>query len=397
MSTLKRKLARLSGRVDDQVDHLYTRVKHRLGIGYGPLQILPYRSFGLEDRLTVMGRVLAQTHDFTADEGDRWWDNLADMYRRFASREVVGAPLVVRYGEAEVRTTSDAEGYFRIQIPLPTPVLRPGWTLADVQLEDAPAFNQVKPVTAQAEVLVPPSNADFGVISDIDDTIVLTHATSFLKMARMVFLNNARSRLPFAGVAAFYQALARGPQLTQNNPFFYVSSSAWNTYDLLVDFMALNEIPSGPLLLADYGMDETSFPFASHDDHKLAQIRNILDTYTDLRFILIGDSGQRDRAIYTQINEEYPKRILAIYIRDVLWLTRDAGDTAAAITRLSNGVEMILTPNTRAAAQHAAAQHFIASADIDRIHTDAAFDAGEPGAEEKLAEEPPLDQPPAAT
>lgn len=394
MSTLKRKLARLSGRLDDQVDILYDRLKQRLGIDYAPLQILPYRSFGQLDRLTIMGRVLAQPKDFTAEEGDRWWDNLANMYRRFASREVVGAPLVVRHGEAEARTTTDGEGYFRVQLPLATPLPQPGWTLAEVHLEDLESFDQTQPVTARAEVLVPPTNADFGVISDIDDTIVLTHATSLLKMARMVFLNNARSRLPFAGVAAFYQALHRGPSMDQANPIFYVSSSAWNIYDLLVDFMALNEIPAGPLLLADYGMDEMSFPFASHDDHKLAQIRNVLDTYTDLRFILSGDSGQRDIAIYQQINAEYPTRIAAIYIRDVQWLTRDAGETAATIQQLPNGVEMVLTPNTRAAAQHAAAHQFIASADIDRIFVDAEFDAGQPGAEEQLAEEPPLDQPP---
>jgi phosphatidate phosphatase APP1 len=146
--------------------------------------------------------------------------------------------------------------------------------------------------------------------------------------------------------------------------------------------------------LADYGTDETSFPFAGHDQHKLSQIRNILDTYHALPFILIGDSGQRDRAIYQQINEEYPGRILAIYIRDVEWLTRDAGETTATVDELAHGVEMVLTPNTRAAALHAAAKGLIASADLDRIHADAAFDTGEPGAAERLAAEPPLANPP---
>ena len=70
-------------------------------------------------------------------------------------------------------------------------------------------------------------------ISDIDDTIVRTGATSLLMMLRVVLLSNAHTRLPFQGVAAFYGALARGASGQDSNPLFYVSSSPWNLYDVL--------------------------------------------------------------------------------------------------------------------------------------------------------------------
>ena len=92
-------------------------------------------------------------------------------------------------------------------------------------------------------MLVPPADAELGVISDVDDTVVETGVTHRLAMARTVFLGNARTRLPFAGVAAFYEALCRGSRGDCANPVFFVSNSPWNMYDLLIEFMELQEDP----------------------------------------------------------------------------------------------------------------------------------------------------------
>jgi phosphatidate phosphatase APP1 len=395
MSSLKTLLARSGKRLDTNVDEIRNRLRHRFKIGYGPVYILPYRSYGVLNQLSVMGRVIEQRTTILTEDDDTWWDNLINMYRRFASREIAGVQLRIHYGDDQVDTVTDAEGYFRAKLPLTPPLQFPGWFNVNVSII-TPAVYGKDEVTAEAEVLIPPTDADFGVISDVDDTVVLTHATNMLKMARMVFLKNARSRLPFPGVAAFYQALHLGPQGNCANPIFYVSSSAWNVYDLLIDFMAHNDIPPGPLLLADYGLEQTSFPFASHDTHKLAQIEDILKTYPDLPFILIGDSGQRDHAIYQRISEENPGRILAIYLRDVQWLTLDSSKQTAKIETLANGVEIILAPNTAAAASHAAAHGFIAAASLPSIGVAAVVDSGEPDEVEAILDEltsPPTQEP----
>jgi phosphatidate phosphatase APP1 len=351
--------------------------------------------------LTVMGRVIERRTDIDPEDDDSWWDNLLNMYRRFASREIAGVLLHIAYGDDHVDTLTDDEGYFRAELPLTPPLQFAGWFDVHVSISRPAAYNQTE-VAADAEILVIAPDARFGIISDIDDTVVLTHATNFLKMARMVFLGNARTRLPFPGVAAFYRALCQGQQTREpeeidpqskrapgkgSNPIFYVSSSAWNVYDLLVEFMEHNEIPIGPLLLADYGFDPTSFPFASHDMHKIAQIKDILDTYPDLPFILIGDSGQRDHAIYQQINFDYPGRILAIYLRDVKWLTLDSSKETATIETLPNGVEVVLAPNTAAAASHAAERGFIAPETLPDIGVAAVADSSSPGEVETILDE----------
>ena len=53
-------------------------------------------------------------------------------------------------------------------------------------------------------------------------------------------------------------------------PFFYVSSSPWNLYGFIAEFMERNAIPHGPMFLKDYGIDRTQFIRKSHDAHKVA-------------------------------------------------------------------------------------------------------------------------------
>ena len=387
-------VARVGQRLDLRADTLRARMRHRLGLDYAPIQILPYRSFGTAEHLEVMGRVLESSGDTLYQDDDTWWDNLVNMYRRFNSREVFGAEVQATLGDLHGTTTSGSDGYFRIKLRAPQQGFQTGWFKVDLELTNAADYAQAK-IHAQAEILVPPATAEVGIISDIDDTIVLTHATETIKMARMVFLNSAHSRLPFSGVAAFYQALCAGSSELCHNPIFYVSSSAWNTYDLLVDFMTLNDIPAGPLLLADYGLGQESFPFSSHDRHKLAQIERVLITYPHLNFVLVGDSGQRDREIYRQVVANFPGRVRAIYIREVQWLVRNGIHEPATLEQVAPGVDMVLAPHTLAAAKHAAKLGLINPARLDAIAADTAKDEGAPDEVEMLLDDapPPVSKP----
>jgi phosphatidate phosphatase APP1 len=198
-------------------------------------------------------------------------------------------------------------------------------------------------------VLVP-RQAGFGVISDLDDTVVRSSATNVLKMAWIVLRNNAHTRLPFEGVATFYRALQLGPEGRALNPIFYVSSSPWNIYDVLEDFLNVHGVPPGPLFLKDW----SPTVLGKHREHKLGVIRKLLDTYEDLPFVLVGDSGEEDPEIYLQTVREYPRRIKAAYIRDVTSAERDAEVQAIADEARKLGTEVVPVPDTTAAAEHAA-------------------------------------------
>lgn len=385
MSKLKTLLAQLGYRADNRVDALRARLRKRLGYSYAPLLITPYRTYGTADEIFVAGRVMENRGELEPQDDDTLWDNLEAMYRRFASREAPGVRLAAHYATVRAQTVSDAEGYYQTKFRLPAALTPPaGWIKVRMEAENAADYAQTI-APAEADVLIPPATAQYGVISDIDDTVVVTHAPHLLKMARMVFLNNARTRMPFPGVASFYQALQRGAGGQDQNPIFFVSSSAWNLYDLLVDFMELNQIPAGPLLLTDYGANQSGFLFSGHATHKLEQITRILTTYPQLPFILIGDSGQRDPEIYQQVVRAFPERILTIYIRDVSQAKRDAA------VRLIGGalqadVPMLLIADTLAAAHHAAAQGYVQPEAKAGVHVNVIEDEHAPTVAEAAAE-----------
>jgi phosphatidate phosphatase APP1 len=335
--------------------------KRRFGL-LGRFEILPYRGHGTERRLFLRGRVLEEEGVSRSTRDDTIAENLRNMARRFNSGEVAGARVRASFRHLEAHVTADEEGFFDVGFELEESLNGPGsWHEVELHLLHPPSPGG-GPVRSTGQVLVP-SGAEFGVISDLDDTVVHSRATNVLKMAWIVVRNNAHTRLPFEGVSAFYEALRRGPGGEGDNPIFYVSSSPWNIYDLLEDFLDVHRVPAGPLFLKDW----SPTTLGKHHDHKLGIIRTLLETYPELPFILIGDSGEKDPEIYHQAVIEHPGRIQAIYIRDVTSDERDLEVHAIAEKLRDHDVEMVLTADTVRAAEHAANLGLIPPEAVGRV------------------------------
>jgi phosphatidate phosphatase APP1 len=277
-------------------------------------------------------------------DADSRWRNLVQFWKRLESDEVPGARLRARGIEAR----TDREGYFRLELP---GAFRAGWH--EVRLE----LLEPRGAGATARVLVPPARARFGVISDIDDTVVASHVTRKLRMIFTAALNNARTRKPFEGVGAFYRALHAGV-----NPLFYVSKSPWNLYAPIVEYLQVQGLPSGPVLLRDFG-------WRRDREHKRKAIEDILGTYPKLAFVLIGDSGEHDPEIYSEIVQRFPRRIRAIYIRSV------NPKRIAVIERLAaevakTGCQLVLAADCEPAAAHAAAEGLIQASELRAVRAE---------------------------
>jgi phosphatidate phosphatase APP1 len=383
--------------VEERFDALRYRLNYMLG-GLDPIKIVPYRGYGTPDTLYLKGRVLEDKGITRPTDNDTVWDNLVNTFKRFESDEVPHAQVAVRFQESEQEVTADEEGIFEVWIeptrPLATDRL---WQPVELELRSPTSDEQEEPPRATGHVLVPPPSAQFAVISDIDDTILQTDAANVVRMARSVFLENARTRLPFAGVAAFYHALQDGAHGTDMNPLFYVSSSPWNLYDLLSEFFELQGVPLGPIFLRNWGISRDELLPTKHRDYKLGVIRQMLDLYPDLPFILIGDSGQEDPEIYHAIVHEYPGRVLAVYVRNVSrGLERQEAVRALAKEVLEAGSTLLLADDSLAMAKHALDQGWIAEEHLPEIRAEKKKDEGPPtqletllGAEEKDREKGP--------
>jgi phosphatidate phosphatase APP1 len=364
------RLLAIAAELEGKVDAAMARRADRKG-RRDPLIVHAYRGYGTGTRVRVRGRVLEDEVIPAAGERDSVWRNVLSAVRRFETDEVPGARVRVRFGGVTQELVTDAEGYFDTWIaPREAPSADTLWH--DVALELLAPRDAARPSPiAIGRVLVPPATAKLGVISDLDDTVVQTGATDPRALLRSVFLTNARTRLPFPGVAALYRALQEGAGGGENNPVFYVSSSPWNLYDVLAEFLAVREIPEGPILLRDWGLSEGELLPTSHGSHKVEAIRDILELYPTLPFVLIGDSGQEDPEIYREIVARYPSRILAIYIRNV---TPDVA-RAERIRALAREVaearsELLLAAHTGDVAAHAMDRGWVDAAALERVLSD---------------------------
>lgn len=319
---------------------------------------------GTQSMIYLKGRVVRKHRVLRGEDDDSAWRNLRNTYYRFKSHKVADTPVSATIGGVERKAHTDSAGFFDFEIALDTPLPADQvWHEVHISL---PAYHGQAGAATTLMIMIPPGDAQFGVISDLDDTVLRSDVVNKLKLAYNTFFYNAHTRLPFAGVAEFYRALQQGTN-DHFNPIFYVSNSPWNLYDLIADFLAVRGIPLGPIFLIHLGLSPTHLTRPDPIRYKLAYIERVFDTHPDLSFLLIGDSGEHDPEIYLQVIQKYAERIRAIYIRDVTGASRKR-EIQAIVERASDlGVEMLLVADTVAAAEHAAQHGLIRAEQLPAI------------------------------
>jgi phosphatidate phosphatase APP1 len=338
-----------------------------------PYTTAGYRGYGTREKVLVLGRVL-QADESVPDLGISRLSNLLATLTRIDSDPLPHARVTVSMGgpAGDCREiVADDEGFFREWVGARDPLPEGGWVPVHLQLPNGQ--------TSVTHCLVPPPGAAFGVISDMDDTVLQSNVASLLRAARLVLLESAETRLPFPGVAAFYRALQAGTGLTGPNPIFYVSKSPWNLYDVITQFLEGQKIPLGPILLRDWDV----VPERATKDFKTREIESIFQTYPTLPFILVGDTTQKDPEIYRAVIRAFPGRVRAVYIRNVA--ASDARSTAVkklAEEVSAEGATLILADDTTAMAAHAAEQGWIDRAALPEIAGDKRDDEGKTGAKQ---------------
>lgn len=346
-------------------DSLRLSFKRRTGLLGKPV-LVPYRGLVAPGGVWVRGRVLEDQGVTTAPHSESTLTNVWLTLKRYETDEIGGARIAWRSLGKKGELVTDGEGYFDAVLPVEPADDAAPWFRVELELLSAPV-HEVAPLAAELKVRTVSPQARFGVISDIDDTIVKTGATNFVKHWRTVVANSAKSRTAFPGVSHLYRAFARDAAGPETNPVFYVSSSPWNLYDLFESFLALREIPLGPMLLKDFGLDGDKWLTGGHDDHKLTMIARIMEGYPRLSFVLIGDSGQRDAAIYAEAARRHPGRVLAVHIRDVTdgIFAEDAKAGLDALEAL--GIPVTRGETLREAAASAEAMGLIDAADGESV------------------------------
>lgn len=279
-----------------------------------PVSIASYAGFRNETRIHLRARVLRRNPlDWQTSGGARKFLKLAQLY---ASHELAGVTVRLDAHGQRWESTTDDEGFVLFDEAIDERALphHPAWETGTLTLPD---HEDAK--SAPASLLAPGGHERLGIISDIDDTIVETGAHDFLSNWRRFLLDMPSDRVAVPGAAELYGRLGDptgpGPEREPLRPFFYISSSPWNLYGFITEFMAVNGLPHGPMLLRDWGLSRDTLGKSSHGRHKADAIEHILSFYPDHRFILIGDDTQGDAAAYAHAVQTYPGRIAGVLIR----------------------------------------------------------------------------------
>ena len=333
------------------------RYERSSAAGHQHFRIVSYLGHGAA-RVAVRGRVLDNPPATAPSIGEHPIVAVRRMVGRFFTQDLPRVPLRIRLGSADVEVLTDDEGYFELIIDAGLGSGDGPWAEGSVVL--AERYGEVIAHEARVRVRVPTTAARFGVISDIDDTILVTGAQQTWRMVLATVVGSSLTRKTYPGTPELYRALAAEGGDTEANPFFYVSSSPWNLDDFIAGFLTRHQFPEGPLLLRDL-MGRAGVG-RSHTRHKLSRIEEILELHPDLDFVLVGDSGQHDPEIYAEIVRRHPGRILAAYFREV---RLDAGDGRVEIVMdvwPHDDVPVALVESSAQLARHALSLGLITSA-----------------------------------
>lgn len=275
-------------------------------------KIVTYRGMCNENQLLVRGHLFADYGLEPHLAGSSWWTNLREFIKRYRLQPLSGRIVEARLnGGAPVSGTTDPRGFFEAELPCRPAAVAGKWGAFEYRLADAEDWKQ-------GEVLLShPSNV--GVISDIDDTVITSHSTLPLRKFYLMVTRNAHSRRPTPELEKLLLAIRHLNEDRLPEDFFYVSDSEWNLYDFLVKFFEIHRLPKGVFLLRRFqrGFWDALRPDAVAGNTKYDRIQFLFRFFPKKPFILVGDTSQRDMAIYASIARDYASRVKGILIRQV--------------------------------------------------------------------------------
>jgi phosphatidate phosphatase APP1 len=280
--------------------------------------ILPFQILIKENSISFEGQILhVSKKSETSTAEDSAWKNIKRTIDFYTPKKInkTSRLLKVELGVLKYEIPIDKFGYFNFEGSIDSKLIENTKSVRFYLGQDQIFFSDsinLKPLIAQN------GESKLGVISDIDDTIIVSHSTSALKKSTTLTLKNIYSRkaiLETKEILEYYK--------TKDCDFFYVSNSETNLYIHIKTFLQLNDFPDGPVFTKKLKTYRNLFiprktkGFFAQNRHKINRIESIFENYRNEKYILIGDSSQNDPEIYFYISQKFPDKVEKIYIRDI--------------------------------------------------------------------------------
>jgi len=273
-----------------------------------------YHGYGHAHNLVVYGHVFKRKAKTRQVYSNNLFVNIIHLLKLFILKPYAFVEVRLQFFDQTIYNKTEVDGFFKFEWKAQHDVTA-GWH--NVKVEAIDQYGAVLNI-GEGRVYVP-HITQYAFISDVDDTVMVSHSATVGRRLRELFIKNPHTRKTFSDTASHYQQLALShTEANQPNPFFYVSSSEWNLYDYLVETFRFNKLPDGAFLLNTLKKwkDLIKTGKTGHEG-KLLRVMRILDTFPNQKFVFFGDNSQKDPEIYSSIVEKYPQNIEAVYIRNI--------------------------------------------------------------------------------
>lgn len=295
MSTTPFIAARVEESFDRRAEALFRTLRWRE-------RVISYTGYGSERFARVLGRVVLVPKRATSQLGKATEGFVKRRgWRNFLTASCVRIPVTITLGEQTITTTTDRGGYIDCRVR--NHGLTPGWHTVTIRTEGS------KVATAPVQIIG--NDVTFGIVSDVDDTIITTWLPRPMIAAWNSFFRDESNRQAIPGMARMYHTLLKAHP---GAPLVFLSTGAWNTHGFLNRFLVRHRYPNGPMLLTDWGPTNTGW-FRSGMQHKQASLLQLTLDFPRISWLLVGDDGQHDPVIYGDFAREHPDRVRAIAIR----------------------------------------------------------------------------------
>jgi phosphatidate phosphatase APP1 len=268
-------------------------------------QTVAYQGYGSTSWVRVLGRVVLTSKPMPGSPAEQAAQNGTQNvrgWRAFTSVPIQFTEVEIEIGGVTARVHADRGGLVDTVVQVS---LAPGWHTAELRAEGT------EPVKSQIFVISP--DTELGIVSDIDDTIMVTALPRPFLALWNTFVLNERARMATPGMAVLMdRLLVKHPEA----PVIYLSTGPWNAAPTLARFITRNMYPPGALLLTDWGLTNDRW-FRSGQEHKRRNLELLAEEFPNMRWLLFGDNGQHDEAIYSHFARQHGDRVAAIGIRQL--------------------------------------------------------------------------------
>lgn len=242
-----------------------------------------------------------------------------DVFRRraesFLFQRVAGHEIVVDLGGRRLDIgTSDRSGHFQKSFDLDDEFVaglvgdEAGPAARWLTYRGVSAENDPSAANGRIQLI---DDTGLSVISDIDDTVKISHVADRRELLKNTLLRE------FAAVPGMPEAYRRWEEA--GAAFHYVSASPWQLSNCLCAFMGAAGLPAGSMHLKLFRLKDTTplGRLTARKRSKRKAIEQIMADFPRRRFVLVGDSGEKDPEVYAAVARGRPDQVASVLIRRV--------------------------------------------------------------------------------